>query len=72
MRLMTQLVKYPLDGLGGGLTGGLLTVLPAGFLAWYPCRALLGPGRIAAGSVWMTPLAAAGFTLAAGWIWRQG
>jgi ABC-2 type transport system permease protein len=56
-RLLTQLKIFPLDGLGPLLLGGLLTVLPVGFLAWYPSRALLGlhPSGWAG---WATPLAA--------------
>jgi len=74
MRLMTQLVKYPLDGLSAGLTSGLLTVLPVGFLAWAPCRALLGQaaGIGWMGMEWATPAAALVFALAAAWVWREG
>jgi ABC-2 type transport system permease protein len=69
MQLMTQLVKYPLDGLGAALTGGLLTMLPVGFLAWVPCRALLGQAR---GWEWATPAAALAFALVAALVWREG
>lgn len=57
IRLLTQLKYFPLDGLGSLLLGGLLSVLPVGFLAWYPSRALLGldPSGWAA---WATSLAA--------------
>ncbi len=41
-RLMDQLRSFPLDGLGVGLLGGLLSVVPVGFVAWFPSRALLG------------------------------
>ena len=41
LRLLDQLKPFPLDGLRPALLGGLLTVLPVGFVAWYPCRALL-------------------------------
>ena len=55
--LIGQLKSFPLDGLGPVLLGGLLSVLPVGFVAWAPCRYLLGlaPG-FWAGS--RTPLAA--------------
>lgn len=57
MQMMRQLTPFPLDGLGLGWLGGMLTVLPAGFVAWYPCRALLGidPAPYALA---ITPLAA--------------
>jgi ABC-2 type transport system permease protein len=71
LRLMEQLRPFPLDGIGRGLRGGLVTVLPVGLAAWYPCRALLGidphPWSIAA-----TPLAALLFGAAAAWSFRQG
>ncbi len=57
MQLLEQLKPFPLDGVGFALTAGLLTVVPAGFLAWLPSRVLLGlePSRAA----WLlTPLAA--------------
>ena len=63
-RLMDQLRPFPLDGAGPMLAGGLLSVLPAGFLAWYPCRALLGLDGWPYAPA-MTPLAAlATFTIA--------
>ena len=69
--MMSQLKPFPLDGAGALLTGGLLTVLPAGFVAWYPCRALLGldprPYAVA-----VTPLAAAALLAVALGIFRKG
>lgn len=62
MNMMSQLTPFPLDGLGPGWLGGMLTVLPAGFVAWFPCRALLGIDR-SPYAVGITPLAA--FVLAA-------
>jgi len=49
----------------------MLTVLPVGFVAWYPARALLGldPSRW---SSWMTPLAALIFALVTSWIFQKG
>jgi len=40
--LMSQLKVFPLDGLGPIVAGTMLTVLPVGFVAWWPARALLG------------------------------
>ena len=69
--MMNQLKPFPLDGAGALLTGGLLTALPAGFLAWYPCRALLGLDP-APYSVFVTPLAAAALLAVALGIFRKG
>lgn len=57
INMMSQLTPFPLDGLGSGWLGGMLTVLPAGFVAWFPCRALLGIDR-SPYAVGITPLAA--------------
>lgn len=68
--LLTQLKAFPLDGLGPALLGCLLTVLPVGFVAWYPCRALLGLDR-SGWAGWITPLAALIFaTLTALIFWK--
>ncbi|MGH2352658.1 MAG: ABC-2 family transporter protein [Chloroflexota bacterium] len=58
LRMMAQLKSFPLDGAGPLLTGGLLTVLPVGFVAWYPCRAMLGVNPAPYGAA-VTPLVAA-------------
>jgi ABC-2 type transport system permease protein len=64
--LLGGLAPFPLDGLGTGLVAGLLTVVPVGFVAWFPSRAILGLGG--SGPVWLvTPLAAFLLSLAA---WR--
>ncbi len=68
---LDQLKSFPLDGVGPGLTGGLLTFLPVGFVAWYPCRALLGlttdPVALAA-----APFAAVAFATLATIVFRKG
>lgn len=71
MRMMSQLRSFPLDGAGGLLTGGLLSALPAGFVAWYPCRALLGidPSPYA---VAVTPMAAGVALAIALWVFCRG
>ena len=64
-RMMSQLKAFPLDGVSPLLTGGLLTVIPSGFAAWYPSRALLGVGGRPTGALpesLITP--AAGLALA--------
>src|SRR5207248_4781414 len=57
VRLLYQLKSFPLDGVGPVLLGGLMSVVPVGFLAWYPCRTLLGLVRDP-WSRWLTPLVA--------------
>ncbi len=70
-RLLDVLKPFPFDGLGGGMVAGLLTVVPIGLLAWYPCRALLGLDHAAIGP-FGTPLAAIAFLLAMIWLFRRG
>jgi ABC-2 type transport system permease protein len=70
-RLLRYLRPYPLDGLGGALTGGLLSILPVGFLGWLPSRALLGLDA-RPWSLWATPLAAACFLCVALAVFRKG
>ena len=70
-RLMSHLRVYPLDGLSGILAGSLLTVLPVGFVAWYPCRALLGLEH-APLSLFLTPIASLLLALAAAFVFQQG
>src|SRR3954470_19730064 len=71
IRLLYQLKGFPLDGLAPLLLSGMLTVLPVGFVAWYPCRALLGldPSSWAG---WITPLAALIFAIVTSWIFQKG
>ncbi|HLZ09891.1 MAG TPA: ABC-2 family transporter protein [Chloroflexota bacterium] len=70
-RMIEQLKTFPLDGVGASLGTGLLTVLPVGFVAWYPCRALLGldPNPFATG---VTPVAAIVFVAIAVSVFRKG
>jgi len=71
LRIVYQLTPFPLDGSGPLLIGVLLSVLPIGFVAWYPCRFLLGLSP----SPWdgaLTPLAALFFALAAGLTFAKG
>ena len=70
-RLLTELKALPLDGLSAGLTAGLLTALPVGFVAWYPCRALLGLSP-QPWALWVTPLAALLFSMLASLTFNRG
>ena len=54
-RIFGQLQVFPLDGLGI-ITGSLLTVLPVGFAAWFPAKALLTV-PLSSQSLLVTPLA---------------
>jgi ABC-2 type transport system permease protein len=59
MDLIDQVRAFPLDGLGPGLLGVLLSVVPIGYVAWLPARSLLGLTD-SPWLVWLTPLAAIG------------
>jgi ABC-2 type transport system permease protein len=71
LKLLSQLKSFPLDGLRPAMLSGLLTLLPVGFIAWFPVRALLGIDR-SLGGVLVTPAVA---LLAAGlavYIFKRG
>ncbi|NKB72236.1 MAG: hypothetical protein GKR89_34595 [Candidatus Latescibacteria bacterium] len=55
--LMEGLKPFPLDGLGPGLMGVMVSVMPVGLVVWFPSRVLLGRlhGPL---DIWATPLAA--------------
>lgn len=71
MQLITSLKSFPLDGLGGLLAGSLIFALPAGCVAWLPCRALLGMSKGSL-ALWHTPLLAIGFIVFATVMFRKG
>jgi ABC-2 type transport system permease protein len=68
-RLVFGLSMFPLDGLGPLALGTLLTVMPVGFVAWYPCQTLLG---IADNNLVTPPLVAMLACLVALWAFRKG
>lgn len=70
-KMLDQLTPFPFDGIGLGLLGGLLTVVPVGFLAWYPARALVGLDRWAL-APFITPLVAIVFVVLATWAFGRG
>ncbi|HEY3281174.1 MAG TPA: ABC-2 family transporter protein [Armatimonadota bacterium] len=67
--LLHQLKAFPLDGLAPAARAGLLTALPVGFVAWYPCRVLLGLGS---GHLWLTPAAASLLLLLSNRLFAKG
>lgn len=71
LRMVTQLKSFPLDGIAVPLAGAMLSILPAGFVAWFPCRALLGIDSRPIGAA-ITPAAGIAFTVLAMWAFHQG
>ena len=70
-RFTSQLKSFPLDGLNPLLTSVLLTALPVGLVAWYPCKTLLGIGD-QTGSLWMTPIMALALSVLALSAFKKG
>jgi viologen exporter family transport system permease protein len=70
--LLQALIPFPLDGLSGWALASLLTLVPAGLVAWYPSRALLGLAPIAWPDAAVAPLAAVLFAAFATWIFTRG
>jgi ABC-2 type transport system permease protein len=66
-----QLKSFPLDGVHPLLVKGLLSVVPVGFVAWYPSRVLLGIDA-GSGSLWTTPLFAGALSLVALIAFKKG
>ena len=71
VHMLDQLKPFPLDGIGALLIGGLTTALPAGFVAWYPCRALLDLDQRPWGG-FVTPFAALVLVVCMLWVFSQG
>lgn len=70
-RLVHQIAPFPLDGVGTVLTASLLSVAPAGLVAWLPSRVLLGLEDAALSALWM-PLGAVVFAAVAIAVFRIG
>jgi viologen exporter family transport system permease protein len=70
--LLQALVPFPLDGFSGWLVGTLVTLVPAGLVAWYPSRALLGITPLAFPDATLPPVAAILFGAFAAWIFTRG
>lgn len=69
--IISNLKVFPLDGMHPALLTTMLSVVPVGFIAWYPSRALLGldPWPLAP---LVTPLAALASSAVAGWLFHLG
>ncbi|HEX4214632.1 MAG TPA: ABC-2 family transporter protein [Candidatus Dormibacteraeota bacterium] len=67
-----SVANLPLDGVYGWLRVGLLTAIPTGFVAWLPCRALLGIEPAYPAALILTPAAAAVFAAIAILVFRKG
>lgn len=71
MSLVDQLRGFPLDGVAPGLLTGLVTLVPVGFVAWLPSRALLGISSHPL-AVLATPVCALTFAALSAWIFNRG
>jgi ABC-2 type transport system permease protein len=60
--VLSTVGRYPLNGLSAGLTAVLLTVVPAGLMAWFPSLILLK--KIPVGPAILVPVAVAAALLA--------
>lgn len=69
--MVYSLKAFPLDGLPLPMLGGLLSIVPIGFVAWFPCRALLGLDDSPLGG-FITPLAALALGALAIWAFSKG
>jgi ABC-2 type transport system permease protein len=70
--LLTALTPFPLDGLSAWALGALLTVVPAGLVAWFPSRTLLGIGPPNLTDATGPTLAAVLFAALAVWTFNRG
>jgi ABC-type uncharacterized transport system permease subunit len=69
--IMSELKVFPLDGLGPILTTSLVTIMPVGFIGWYPCRCLTGLDNQPL-AAFMTPAAALIAVLMAVTVFNRG
>jgi ABC-2 type transport system permease protein len=70
--MLQTLIPFPLDGLSGLALTGLLTIVPAGLIAWYPARALLGVTPVSWAVAASLPIAAILFAALATWTFTRG
>jgi ABC-2 type transport system permease protein len=70
--LLQALIPFPLDGLSGFALGTLVTLVPAGLVAWYPSRTLLGVAPLTWPDAAIAPAAAILFAAFAAWVFTRG
>jgi ABC-2 type transport system permease protein len=70
--MLQTLIPFPLDGVTGLALTSLLTIVPAGLIAWYPARALLGLTPVSWADAAALPLAAVLFATLTIWIFTRG
>lgn len=70
--LLQTLTPFPLDGLSVLALSTLVTIVPAGLVAWYPARALLGVAPIGWLEAAVPLVAAVLFAAFAYWIFTRG
>jgi ABC-2 type transport system permease protein len=70
--MLQTLIPFPLDGLSGLALTSLLTIVPAGLVAWYPARSLLGLAPVSITDAAVLPAAALSFAAFAFWTFTRG
>ena len=70
--LLQTLIPFPLDGLAGWALTSLVTIVPAGLVAWSPARVLLGLAPVTWRDAAVVPVAAILFAAFAAWIFPRG
>ncbi|MBV9600163.1 MAG: ABC-2 family transporter protein [Chloroflexi bacterium] len=70
--MLQTLIPFPLDGLSGLALTSLLTIVPAGLIAWYPTRVLLGVAPVSWVEAAALPAAAVLFATFAAWTFTRG
>jgi ABC-2 type transport system permease protein len=70
--MLQTLIPFPLDGLSGLALASLVTIVPAGLVAWYPARSLLGMAPVSWADAAGLPAAALSFAAFAFWTFTRG
>jgi ABC-2 type transport system permease protein len=70
--MLQTLIPFPLDGVTGLALTSLLTIVPAGLIAWYPSRALVGLAPVSWIDAVALPIAAILFAALTIWIFTRG
>jgi ABC-2 type transport system permease protein len=70
--MLQTLIPFPLDGLSSLALTSMLTIVPAGLVAWYPARSLLGIAPPSWTNAAALPAAALLFAAFAFWTFTRG